>query len=244
MQAERPASPWKNTKGRIIMQNKNYLRFMSLLCAGALAMSLTACGSKETNTDTAADSSANTADTAAAAKVEPLVNNLAIDGSQDDVTFAATFSASTITKEGDAYSIGYTAYAMQLFDEADVTALKAGDTIVLEGKDVVVDTLEENNGIYKINGGFDEGGYDLSPSTENEGCYYESTTDNYGFYEELGSAELPVSADCVIKDSSDGIEKQLTMDDVVSDTGSFDQFNTTITVSGGEITEITRTFRP
>ncbi len=226
------------------MKSKTCLRFTSLLCAGALAMSLAACGSKEADTDAAADSSANTADTAAAAKVEPLVNNLAIDGSQDDVTFAAAFSASTITKEGDTYSIGYTAYALQLFDGADVTALKAGDTIVLEYKDVVIDTIEENNGIYKINGGFDEGGYDLSPSTENEGCYYESTTDDYGVYEELGSAELPVSADCVIKDSSDGTEKQLTMDDVASDTGSFDQFNTTITVSGGEITEITRSYRP
>ncbi len=229
----------------IIMQNKNYLRVTSLLCAGALMMSLAACGStKDTTADTSADTTA-AADSTGATTVQPLVNHLSIDGSQDDVTFPAAFSASDITKDGDTYTISYTAYSQELFDAADVTALKAGDTIVLNGKDVLIDSIEEQNGVYKINGGFDqENGYDLSPSATNEGSYYQSGADDIGVYEESGTASLPVSADCVIKDSADGTEKQLTMDDVMNDTGSFDQFNTTISLSGGEITEITRVYRP
>lgn len=223
----------------IIMQNKNYLRVTSLLCVGALMMSLAACGSTK---DTAADTSA---DTTATATVQPLVNHLSIDGSQDDVTFPAAFSSSDITKDGDTYIISYTAYSQEFFDAADITALKDGDTIVLNGKDVLIDSIEEENGVYKINGGYDqENGCDLSPSSTNEGSYYQSGADDLGVYEEFGTASLPVSADCVIKDSADGTEKQLTMNDVMNDTGSFDQFNTTISLSGGEITEITRVYRP
>ena len=239
--------------------------YVKLMCAGTLALMLTACSSGTSTTadaETTAEASAETeeaadseadaeessteADETAAAEgavtVTPEANSLGIDGSQDDVTFAVSFTADDITKDGDIYSISYTAYAEEAFDNYAVEALKAGDTIVLGGESVLIDTIEIKDGFVTINGGIEEGGYELM--TTDDMFYYQIGMSDIRTYETLGEATLPVSADCVITDSSENPEeaKTITMEDVISSQTPFYEQNTTITVNNGEIVEITRAF--
>lgn len=241
--------------------------YVKLMCAGTLALMLTACSSGTSTTadaETTAEASAETeeaadseadaeessteADETAAAEgavtVTPEANSLGIDGSQDDVTFAVSFTADDITREGDTYSISYTAYAEEAFDNYAVEALKAGDTIVLGGESVLIDSIEIKDGFVTINGGIEEGGYELM--TTDDMFYYQIGMSDIRTYETLGEAVLPVSADCVITDSSENPEeaKTITMEDVISSQTPFYEQNTTITVNNGEIVEITRAFMP
>ncbi len=245
--------------------------YVKLMCAGTLALMLTACSSgTSTTTDTEttateevsaeteeaaeseseadAEESSTEADETTTAEgavtVTPEANSLGIDGSQDDVTFAVSFTADDITREGDTYSISYTAYAEEAFDNYAVEALKAGDTIVLGGESVLIDSIEIKDGFVTINGGIEEGGYELM--TTDDMFYYQIGMSDIRTYETLGEAVLPVSADCVITDSSENPEeaKTITMEDVISSQTPFYEQNTTITVNNGEIVEITRAFMP
>ena len=241
--------------------------YVKLMCAGTLALMLTACSSgtstttdtettateevsaeteEAAETETDAEESSTEADETSTAEgavtVTPEANSLGIDGSQDDVTFAVSFTADDITKDGDTYSISYTAYAEEAFDNYAVEALKAGDTIVLGGESVLIDTIEIKDGFVTINGGIEEGGYELM--TTDDMFYYQIGMSDIRTYETLGEATLPVSADCVITDSSENPEeaKTITMEDVISSQTPFYEQNTTITVNNGEIVEITRAF--
>ena len=241
--------------------------YVKLMCAGTLALMLTACSSGTSTTadaETTAEASAETEEAAdseadaeessteadetttaeGAVTVTPEANSLGIDGSQDDVTFAVSFTADDITREGDTYSISYTAYAEEAFDNYAVEALKAGDTIVLGGESVLIDSIEIKDGFVTINGGIEEGGYELM--TTDDMFYYQIGMSDIRTYETLGEAVLPVSADCVITDSSENPEeaKTITMEDVISSQTPFYEQNTTITVNNGEIVEITRAFMP
>ncbi len=247
--------------------------YVKLMCAGTLALMLTACSSgtsttadaettaeaevsaeteetaeSESEAESEAEESSTEADETAATEgavtVTPEANALGIDGSQDDVTFAVSFTADDITKDGDTYSISYTAYAEEAFDNFAVEALKAGDTIVLGGESVLIDTVEIKDGFVTINGGIEEGGYELM--TTDDMFYYQIGMSDIRTYETLGEATLPVSADCVITDSSENPEeaKTITMEDVIGSQIPFYEQNTTITVNNGEIVEITRAFMP
>lgn len=233
---------------------------------------LSACSSKSTTETTVAESSTaaetettateetavETADAPYAAEseaakrgeapitVEPIVNHLTVDGSMD-CTFAARFTpTSDMTKDGDNYILSFTAYYEQYYEAVDISMLKAGDSIVIGSETVLIDSIEDKDGIYMINGGLDEGGYDLL-SNGND-MYYERGYDDYRSYGELGQGKLPIADNCVITDNSDWNNqgKQLTIEELVAndDLAGFIEYNTVVTVEDGKITEITRSFRP
>lgn len=246
------------------MKKNIYSRYAAIMCMGTLAMALTACGSSaETATEqtvvsteaATAQTEVTTQETTEAAStedaaeepttIEPEESQLTYDGSMDDVQISVSFTPDDISKDGDTYSLTYTAYDLVTFDAYYIDNLKVGDTIVMSDGPVVVESITNNNtGLIMINGGLEEGGYDLTDDG-NLG-YYESGMDIYGNYAELGQATLPISADCVIKDSSADPDTavDLTVEELLTNELPFNQYNTTIVVSGGEITEITRSFTP
>ena len=178
--------------------------------------------------------------------VEPLTNHLSIDGSQD-CTFAAGFTPKKdIVKDGDIYMLSYTGYYYECYDLADMSVLKAGDTIMMGGEAVLIDTIENVDGIYKINGGLDEGGHDLI--TEGNTIYFERGYDDIRTYAKLGEGTLPIADDCVITDSADfeHPNTKLTIEELASndDIYGFTEYNTMLVIEGGKITEITRSFTP
>lgn len=180
-------------------------------------------------------------------KVEPLPSALDVANLQD-ATVAASFDASCVHKTDDGTTLDLTVYDYETFDMVDMSQLKGGDTIVIDGKDVVVDSLDRSDtGMISINGGLEEGGYDFW--TNEDGVYYVTGLDDTKDFRSLGTVTLPVSENCICTDDSDleNAGKQFTLDDIESLTENgygFIANSTTVTVAGGEIIEIHRSFMP
>ena len=155
-----------------------------------------------------------------ALKVEPLPSSLDVSNLQD-ATVSVSFDASGIHKDADGTTLELTVYDYETFDMVDMSQLKSGDTIVIDGKDVVVDSLERSDtGMISINGGLEEGGYDFW--TDEDGVYYVTGLDDTKDFKSLGTVTLPVSESCVCTDDSDldNAGRQFALDDVESLTES------------------------
>ena len=131
----------------------------------------------------------------------------------------------------------------------DISNLKEGDIIVVQGNEVVVETLETlQSGLVFINGGMENGGYDLWHG--DSGVYFEHGYNDVKSYYALGEATIRVSADFKFVDSSDLDKGEVTYypgDFLTSDAGilySFTPNNTSIVVEDGQIIQMTRIFTP
>lgn len=227
------------------------------------AMLLTACGSDNSSTpavatvegtpisteaapsETSTEASAvSTADT----KVSPLAT--AIDTTAlADGTYAVSFVASDAATDNGTVQLNVTVYDYEHFSADAIENLKAGDTLIIDGNSVVVDTVEQNGDIIIcVNGGLEQGGYDLSK--DEDGTYFESLMDIGKNYTALGQVALPLSQDFVFTDNSD-LEKQnvqYSAEELINllndDTQYFNALNTTATVKNGEITALERIYMP
>ena len=121
----------------------------------------------------------------------------------DNCTLAVSF------EKGDAYvddtgamQLNVIVYTYDLYDMVDIANLKEGDTIVIQGNDVVVESLETlETGLLFINGGLDQGGYDLWH--DDSGVYFEHGYSDVKSYYPIGETTIRVSADFEFVDSSD-----------------------------------------
>lgn len=230
-----------------------------ILCT---AMLLTACGSDNSTTPAvstvegtpitteAASSEAAEASTVSAdgTEVTPLATTIDTSALADG-TYAVSFVATDATSENGAVQLNVTIYDYEHFSADAIENLKAGDTLVIDGNSVVVDTVEPNGDIIIcVNGGLEQGGYDLSK--DEDGNYFESLMDIGRNYIALGQVRLPLSKDFVFTDNSD-LEKQnvqYSAEELITLLGDDNQFfnalNTSATVKNGEITAIERIYMP
>lgn len=124
-------------------------------------------------------------------------------GAVENCTLAVSFSL------GDAYvddsgqmRMKLTVYDYELFDLVEISQLKPGDIIVMNGQNVVIDSLErDESGRVLINGGLDVGGRELS--TDENGVFYETGYNDAKNYYPVGTLDLPVAADFVFTDGFD-----------------------------------------
>lgn len=139
-------------------------------------------------------------------------------------------------------------YTYDLYDMVDIATLKVGDVLVRHDGEVEVTALNTNeNGTVYVNGGLDEGGFDLV--TDDSGVYFEMGYSDMKSWYEVGEATLRVSADFVGKDRAD-----LDLGEVEFYPGSFlneevvvEHFtphNTTIRIEDGQVVEMTRRYTP
>ena len=182
-------------------------------------------------------------------KIVPLPTTIDMNA-LDNCTLAVSF------EEGDAYvddtgamQLDVTVYTYDLYDMVDISNLKEGDIIVVQGNEVVVETLETlQSGLVFINGGMENGGYDLWHG--DSGVYFEHGYNDVKSYYSLGEATIRVSADFKFVDSSDLDKGEVTYypgDFLTSDAGivySFTPNNTSIVVEDGQIIQMTRIFTP
>ena len=192
----------------------------------------TACGAKEE-----------------AAKIVPLPTTIEMNA-LDNCTLAVSF------EEGDAYvddtgamQLDVTVYTYDLYDMVDISNLKEGDIIVVQGNEVVVETLETlESGLVLVNGGMENGGYDLWH--EDSGVYFEHGFNDAKSYYELGEATIKVSADFEFVDASDLDKGEVTYypgDFLTENAGiiyNFTPNNTSIVVEDGQVVQMTRIFTP
>ena len=156
----------------------------------------TACGSQN---DTVTDAPEQT-ENAEGVVISPLPTTLDMNA-LDNCTLAVSF------EKGDAYvddtgamQLDVTVYTYDLYDMVDIANLKVGDTIVIQGKDVMVESLETlESGLLFINGGMDNGGYDLWHN--DSGVYFEHGYNDAKSYYSIGEATFRVSADFEFVDS-------------------------------------------
>ena len=226
-----------------------------LLALSVLALS--ACAAKQANSDTQKDS--NTAETEqkpgseqteqpaqGAKRIEPLAESLDLNA-LTDATVAASFGAEDISEKDGKTEITLTVYDYDIYDIVDISLLAVGDTIVVDGKDMVVASREDKDGFVTINGGLEQGGVDLT--SDDSGVYYAVGMDDAKSYHELGRITVPVAEGFVLTDNSDPDHPDETYaaSDLAKLAGEgvgFTANNTQATIEHGELTVLARSYTP
>ena len=229
-----------------------------LLTLSVLALS--ACTAKQVNSDTQEKpgteateqqpDSAQTAETQQPAqeakRIEPLPEDLDLNA-LTDATVAASFGAEDISEKDGKMEISLTVYDYDVYDMADIAQLAVGDTIVVDGKDMVVASREDKDGFVTINGGLEQGGVDLT--SDDSGVYYAAGLDDAKSYHELGRITVPVAEGFVLTDNSDPEhpdEAHAASDlaKLAGESVGFTANNTPATIEHGELTVLARSYTP
>ena len=141
------------------------------------------------------------------------------------------------------------AYTYDLYDMVDISLMEEGDTIIIQNQEVEVATLKRTeHGLVIINGGEENGGYDLY--TDDSGVYYEMGFSDVKAYYPLGEATIRVSVDFKFYDNSDleaGEKMFYPGDFLIDDAGiryDFNANNTTIVIEDGQIIAMNRIYTP
>lgn len=184
-------------------------------------------------------------------KIEPLPGTLDLNRLYD-CQFAAEFHEGDAVLDDYGITIHLTVYDYEKFDMADIANMQPGDTLVIDGQEMEVKTVEQNeNGSITVNGGLEEGGCDLF--TDEDGFYYEAIMDVGKSYYEIGEVTLPVNAEeFILNDDSDPSNQGQVFNakDLLynlNDLGVSTNFypdSTQVTMKNGEIVQIDRIFMP
>lgn len=192
-------------------------------------------------TEDTADAVTDTASDTAALTVAPLP---ALEDIND-----ATMWAALDMDSFDGENIDVNLYGEQYYDAVDMSMLKAGDTIMVNGEAIVVNDVTTNDfGLMLINGGIEEGGAEFM-AMESGGTYQYSGMDGYPTYDDLGSHNLKVDPDVVITDASDLDNPDgtiLSIDEFKDFAASneLSRLNTSVRTEGGVIVEINIRYIP
>ena len=220
---------------------------LSIAVALCLALSLAACGKTDTDSGNSSENQDTDAPDAQAQRVEPLsftgmdTENLA------DGTYAVSFTPADVIDDGGLLELHFTVYDYARYDAVQISQLAAGDTLVVDGQDMTVETVEDTEAGIFVNGGLENGGVDLAPG--DGGTYYISQMDDAKDYQTVGEATLPVSQDFVLTDDSDPDHPGQTLlsGDLFSledDGVGFTANNTSLTVEGGYVVSAQRVYIP
>ena len=142
-----------------------------------------------------------------------------------------------------------TVYSYELYDMVDISSLKENDVILRKNEEVKVTELERlESGIVRINGGEENGGFDLDSNDST--VYYESGMNDIKAYYELGGITIPVSDEFEYVDESDldaGAKKYFAGDFLTDDAGieyNFSPNNTSIVIENGKIVKMNKIYIP
>ena len=99
-------------------------------------------------------------------KIKPLPDALDLS-SLTSGTVAASFDASSLKEVGGQLQLSFTVYNYEKFDAADISGLKAGDVLVVSGREMTVASVQASDGYVTVNGGEEAGGvlYSLDASS-------------------------------------------------------------------------------
>lgn len=162
--------------------------------------------------------------------------------------FAASFAADDVKTQENQTSIHLTAYDYEQFTASEMENLKVGDTLVIDQKEMKVESVEpQSDSWIQINGGLEQDGCDLYKGED--GLYYEMQLESKS-YQPMTELDLPLTKNFVFMDSSDPDKQgqkyntEEFLDLLKDDVYGFYPNNSTVTVENGEITQITRNFIP
>ncbi|MBR1551120.1 MAG: hypothetical protein IJ632_02225 [Muribaculaceae bacterium] len=194
------------------------------------------------------DNNQATDETAAHKCIKPLPAGFSAD-SLTDCTVEAAFTIADI--DWKAQTITMNVFAKNIYDAVDVQQMQAGDTLVLDKQQLVVNTVENLDGTKEVNGGIEEGGALLSAG--DGGTYVATQLDDHPVYSLVGKVTLPLSPELVFIDCG---EEPLEPGDTVTSQVArhiqsldgwrkeFIELNTQVQVQGGVVTQIARHWIP
>lgn len=182
-------------------------------------------------------------------KIKPLPDELNLS-SLTSGTVAASFDASSLKEVDGQLQLSFTVYNYEKFDAADISGLKAGDVLVVSGREMTVASVQASDGYVTVNGGEEAGGVLFSLDASSN-TYYVMGMDDSKTYYEKGQLTFPVADTCVLTDDADfehpgqttpasDLPKLLAQDDIYG----FDPQSTTVTLKNSQITAIYRGFLP
>lgn len=182
-------------------------------------------------------------------KIKPLPDELDLN-SLTSGTVAASFDASSLKEVDGQLQLSFTVYNYEKFDAADISGLKAGDVLVISGREMTVVSVQTSDGYVTVNGGEEAGGVLFSLDASSN-TYYVMGMDDSKTYYEKGQLTFPVADTCVLTDDADfehpgqttpasDLPKLLAQDDIYG----FDPQSTTVTLKNSQITAIYRGFLP
>ena len=182
-------------------------------------------------------------------KIKPLPDALDLN-SLTSGTVAASFDASSLKEVGGQLQLSFTVYNYEKFDAADISGLKAGDVLVVSGREMTVASVQASDGYVTVNGGEEAGGV-LFSLDDSSNTYYVMGMDDSKTYYEKGQLTFPVADTCVLTDDADfehpgqttpasDLPKLLAQDDIYG----FNPQSTTVTLKNSQITAIYRGFLP
>ncbi|MBE5891899.1 MAG: hypothetical protein E7286_00825 [Lachnospiraceae bacterium] len=214
----------------------------------------TAESTTEQTTESTQDATEETTESTLESTDEPMV--IAPLPTTIDLTQLEDCTLSISLKEDGAYvddtgvmRMDVTVYAYDLYDMADIAALKEGDTLVFRGEDLIITSIERtDDGAVILNGGLDVGGYELRH--DDDGVFYEIGYSDAKYYYELGETTLRVSGDFLFIDSSDLDAGEITYypgDFLLEEPPFYFHFvpgDTTIVIQDGGIIEMHRIYMP
>lgn len=182
-------------------------------------------------------------------KIKPLPDALDLS-SLTSGTVAASFDASSLKEVDGQLQLSFTVYNYEKFDAADISGLKAGDVLVVSGREMTVASVQSSDGYVTVNGGEEAGGVLFSLDASSN-TYYVMGMDDSKTYYEKGQLTFPVADTCVLTDDADfehpgqttpasDLPKLLAQDDIYG----FNPQSTTVTLKNSQITAIYRGFLP
>ena len=182
-------------------------------------------------------------------KIKPLPDALDLNRLTSG-TVAASFDASSLKEVGGQLQLSFTVYNYEKFDAADISGLKAGDVLVVSGREMTVASVQSSDGYVTVNGGEEAGGVLFSLDASSN-TYYVMGMDDSKTYYEKGQLTFPVADTCVLTDDADfehpgqttpasDLPKLLAQDDIYG----FNPQSTTVTLKNSQITAIYRGFLP
>ena len=182
-------------------------------------------------------------------KIKPLPDALDLNRLTSG-TVAASFDASSLKEVDGQLQLSFTVYNYEKFDAADISGLKAGDVLVVSGREMTVVSVQASDGYVTVNGGEEAGGVLFSLDASSN-TYYVMGMDDSKTYYEKGQLTFPVADTCVLTDDADfehpgqttpasDLPKLLAQDDIYG----FDPQSTTVTLKNSQITAMYRGFLP
>ncbi len=181
--------------------------------------------------------------------VEPMADEIDVDRLPDGVYPVSFDRGDVFSGASGIYMNAVHVYTEDVYDILDVSTLKEGDTIVVEGEPVLVESVEHGDTVL-INGGLDKGGVELVGREDTNGFFFRGY-DDISAYTERGVTTLVVDPVATYTDSSvveavpviesgSGIVEAMQ----ASENDYFGPYNTTVRIENGKVVEIVRAYMP
>lgn len=224
------------------------LKILTIVMLCAILAGCTSSGSKpeQPAEPTAVETKAE--ETVAAAVIRPLPDTTmeALENSVLNISFTQN---DLYQDESGKTILRMQIYTYEKFDMVDISRLKAGDIFLHSGEEIPVESVERNaHGTVLVNGGLDEGGFDLA--TDDSGIYYVHGYSDMKSWIPVGIAEFVISETFVFNDSADLelgtaiYDAEDLVNGVPESIFGYQPQNTTVRIENGQVVEMNRIYTP